>query len=444
VFNPRKIAMLVALGVTGILLFVGLPLVREVVWGKDETTTSTSLPYDPELRAYEEDAVLRAMKVDSSRYDVASDTRFLEKLPVSETELEAAFRNRKTDRCEKILSGELLVSLEQQLPTPQASRPNSVRAPSTRRPAMSISLQVDKEDQASLPRFSKGQILEYLENSWLSLQARIVLEPAANEWRLHYRPLAAQANFVESTRTHAFESVTEKTLDDIRGLGLLKPLEILAIEGTDETPAKKRLNTESPESPATAYNERSRVAGEGLGRAGEEVLPMPNEPPPAATAEPETAKPADEPPQPSIRNQTAVWLFRFDRKIASDLISNKEYELVFVHLRPKSENAAEGDPWEMHVIFTTEERTQFHHLPSRTVDALPGKVGETDLTAAVHFTKYNSGGLSPAQSVTRSVTVNQGKTYRLGQISEYLAGQQKVGDWQEHASLVVDGIIQGL
>ncbi|MFN9917978.1 MAG: hypothetical protein ACK53L_35655, partial [Pirellulaceae bacterium] len=75
---------------------------------------------------------------------------------------------------------------------------------------------------------------------------------------------------------------------------------------------------------------------------------------------------------------------------------------------------------------------------------LPTKPQETAMMAAVHFTEYGAGGLSPQQSVTRSITVNQGKMYRLSDLSEYLKRQQKSGSWEENIAFLIQGIIEGI
>ncbi len=222
--STGKIFTLIGMLIIAVGMFVGLPLLREFVWGKEGPTTYSSLHYDPALKAEQEQEIQSAMKVDPSRFDRASDTRYVDKLPVTDAELEAMFRIRKPDRCEKINSGENILSLESQLFGKGAGRQGGISSPSMRRPVMSISLDVNEDDRRLLPQLSKKQIIRFLDSSWVSLQSRLYLDLERNEWRLHYRPLAAQGNLEGDQQTHVFESAVEKTLDDIRGLGILKPL----------------------------------------------------------------------------------------------------------------------------------------------------------------------------------------------------------------------------
>ncbi len=169
-------------------LFVGLPLLREVVLGKEKESLRTSLPYDPVAKAAQEVAIVNAMKVDNSRYERSNDTRYIDSLPVSLVELEAAFRNRNADRCEKLLAGEMLVSAELSPVRPEVNRAAGPQRVTARQPILSISLEVGADDQRSLPKLSKTQILRFLDSSWLSLQARFFMNTETNEWYLHYRP----------------------------------------------------------------------------------------------------------------------------------------------------------------------------------------------------------------------------------------------------------------
>jgi hypothetical protein len=418
----QKLIALGAMLVLAVAMLIGLPMVRAWVWGKDGPTEVTSLTYDPVLRAQEESAIAQVMKSDSSVYDRTLDTRYLERLPSNQHELEAIFRNRKAERCEKIVAGEFVLSGEQHLPSPDAMRASTLRTPYLRRPVLSVSLKVDEEDQRLLPRLSKGQILTFLDSSWLSLQARLVLDPVANVWRLHYRPLAAQAHFGESIRTEAFETLIEKTIEDIRGLGILRLPTSGPQSGLERSPTGSEVAVDPP-----AVTDPSSGGGR-----------------PGGPAVASGADDADRSPQsvPTVVPQTAVWLFRFDAMPAGSLTPLKAYEFVFVHLEPVTGGG--DDAFKLHTIFTTDQRRTFHHFSSEILKRLPTKPQETAMMAAVHFTEYGAGGLSPQQSVTRSITVNQGKMYRLSDLSEYLKRQQKSGSWEENIAFLIQGIIEGI
>jgi hypothetical protein len=420
----QKLIALGAMLVLAVAMLIGLPMVRAWVWGKDGPTEVTSLTYDPVLRAQEESAIAEVMKDDTSVYDRTLDTRYLERLPSSQHELEAIFRNRKAERCEKIVAGEFVLSAEQHLPSPDALRASTLRTPYLRRPVLSVSLKVDEEDQRQLPRLSKGQILTFLDSSWLSLQARLVLDPVANEWRLHYRPLAAQAHFGESIRTEAFETLIEKTIEDIRGLGILRAANSGPQSGLERSPTDNVAAVDIPADaePLPAGERRggtvAATGGDGA-EGGVNIVP-------------------------TVAPQTAVWLFRFDAMPAGSLTPQKAYEFVFVHLEPVTGNDEGDTAFKLHTIFTTDQRRTFHHFSSEILKKLPTKPEETAMLAAVHFTEYGAGGLSPQQSVTRAITVNQGKMYRLSDLLGYLSRKQKAGSWEENVAFLIQGMVAGI
>lgn len=459
----KKILALVGMLVVAAALLVTLPAARDAVWGINGPTIRTSLPYDPQIRAELETAVEEAMKVDVSHFDRASDLRYVDRLPASEAELEATFRQRKTDAAEKILASESVQSREllMNLTPRDMSRPAAGRIPSTRRHVMSVALAVADQDRAALPTLSKGQILDFLENNYISLQARISHDLTTGQWRLHHRPLAAQTTFGVNPTSQKLEPAVEATIAEIRGLGILrvpghvgatasvKPAGDL-ISQLVAAPAPPPAAPVAAAVPATVPPAASAAAGEP------EAIPSPpaSNPgpasdataatsPDAASAAIPTETPAAGPGErPLIAPQTAVWLFRSEWQEAGAPYSTRQYEFVFIHAAPTTDDMSD-DPWKLSVVFTTGQRKKFHLLRLKENSGLPARISDASLLAEVHFTKYAMGGLSPTSSVTRSIKIPSAKTVTLEQLEAHLAEKGLVGPWQDHVTEWIGWLAQG-
>ena len=410
--STKKILAIVATAVFGVALVIGLPLLRELVLGKESQTISTSLPFDPVVRAEQEMEIAQAMMVDLSRYERTTDTRYIDILPISPIELEAVFRNRKADRCEKVAPGELLLNLERKPAAKQEiNRSLNHQNLTTRRQVMSLSLAVEPDDQKALPKLSKSHILRFLDTTWLSLQARFFLNPETNQWRLHYRPVAAQGSFANSNRTQTYESSIERTIEDVRGLGVFtrttgKTKELL-VDTSDSANdvAKVRQNPESALDATTLQ----------------------------AVAD-----------QPTVDKQTAAWLFRFEQQHGGDSTSTNQYEFIFVHIVPDKNSRPGTDPWQTHLFCTTNQRQTLHYFLPESIEKAPRDVKETNLQAGVHFTRYGSGGLAPSQSVTRNIAINSLKKYAIVDLVKSLEDPHFKGDWQSKVPELLDIVIEGL
>ncbi len=405
--TTKKIIAIVVMAVLGLGLVVGLPILREKFLGTESQTLRSSLPFDPVIRAEQEVAITEAMKVDTSKYERATDTRYIESLPVSSIELEAVFRNRKADRCEKVLPGDLLLNLENKPAKQELKRPQSLQSLTTRRQVMSLSLSVGQDDQKFLPKLSKSQILRFLDTNWLSLQARFFLNPETNHWHLHYRPVAAQGNFADSHRAQNYEPSIERTIEDIRGLGVYTR----ASSKTEEAIADKSVSVNQVPNSKSALD--------------------------ATTLQGVVKKPM-------VEKQTAAWLFRFDQQQAGDSIPTKEYEFIFVHIVPNKNSQPNADPWQTHLFCTTNQRQTLHYFPPELIEKAPREGEESNLQAGVHFTRYGSAGLAPSHSVTRSIAINSLKKYSIVELVKSLEDQNFRGDWQSKVPELLDIIIEGL
>jgi hypothetical protein len=406
--TKQKIFSAVFLAMVGIGLFIGLPTLREFVLGKESETLKTSLPYDPAEKAAQEVAIVAAMKADTSRYERATDTRYIDSLPVSLVDLEAAFRNRNADRCERLLAGELLTNAEVYPVSPEANRTSNLKRVTTRQPVLSISLEVGADDQKSLPKMSKSQILRFLDSSWLSLQARFFLNTESNEWYLHYRPVAAQASFTDRLRTQAYESSVERTIEDVRGLGVFASSQKYKSD-------RFAVGQESASDPGVASKLSLDNSSSSKGGAAK------------------------------IEKQTAAWLFRYDQQNSGAKTSSKEYEFIFVHIVPNSGNSnTDGVPWTTHLFCTTNQRQTLHYFSPESTKDTPQDPKDASLQAEVYFSRYGTGGLIPSHSVTRQIAIKSDRKYSIAELAKSIDAQEFKGGWQSNVPKLLDTIVGGL
>jgi hypothetical protein len=148
------------------------------------------------------------------------------KIPRSGTEVASAHLKSQFQVVDFLPRGEPLeISSFTPILTPRdkgekhAKTPN----PSTRRPIFSVGIEVAAEDRPKLPQLSSATILAYLDNHYVSLQARIQKEAKTGELYLHQRPIAMTAKFGPVRLTEDFTPAVAQSVREMRSLGLYLP-----------------------------------------------------------------------------------------------------------------------------------------------------------------------------------------------------------------------------
>lgn len=95
--------------------------------------------------------------------------------------------------------------------------------PSSRRHIFTIGLEMLSDDKARLPTISSSQILRYLQDHYVTIQARIQKDPITSELFLHHRPLAITATFGRGSLTQEFTDATLAAVREFHSLGLFLP-----------------------------------------------------------------------------------------------------------------------------------------------------------------------------------------------------------------------------
>lgn len=149
------------------------------------------------------------------------------RMPRSITEVAAAHLNaRQLEAAEFLQGGELLefngfaMKLTQR--DGAALKNGKLPNPSTRRFMLSVGIDLKKQDQARLPTLSKDTILKYLEQHYVSVQARVQKDAKGNHY-LHHRCIVSTGTFRGGKFTEDFQPAVANAVKEIHSLGLYLP-----------------------------------------------------------------------------------------------------------------------------------------------------------------------------------------------------------------------------
>ena len=110
-------------------------------------------------------------------------------------------------------------------------------------PAVSYGTRMTEEDQKALPFFTSAMILDVVNNTYISMQARVHRAAPAGTPYLHYVPCACVGEYGKAEESQEFAALQQVAVNNVRGLGLfLKPGQtrsaealrtlVIAIKGT--------------------------------------------------------------------------------------------------------------------------------------------------------------------------------------------------------------------
>ncbi len=158
--------------------------------------------------------------------DEFEDLVTISRLPVSQREIETAFRLSRGNGCEILPPGEPLeirtfTSTLTARDRREAKR--RVPIPASRANLFSVGLEFESRDQADLPALSRGKIVSYLQDNYVLIQGRIRRDLLDRKLYYHHRPLALTARYRGSRLTQAFEPIVSNTIREFHGLGLFVP-----------------------------------------------------------------------------------------------------------------------------------------------------------------------------------------------------------------------------
>ncbi len=153
--------------------------------------------------------------------DEFNDVKTIQLLPMTDAEVEFAHSRSRGETCELIAAGELMETRAFAMNlTDRDRRENVRRPPSARHPLFTVGLSIDPLDQANLPKLSRSRILDYMEQHFVVLQARVRQDLLDRKLYFHHRPIAVTTQFAAQRLSVSFEPVIANSIQDFHSLGL--------------------------------------------------------------------------------------------------------------------------------------------------------------------------------------------------------------------------------
>ncbi len=157
--------------------------------------------------------------------DEFKEVKTIDTLPIGTLEIEAAHRRSIGESCDIIMGGE---ALEMASFAPYLSARDRRTATkgyaiaSSRRSILSVGLEIERGDQNSLPSLSGRQILQYLDDNYVIIQARVRRDLLDRKLYFHHRPFALTAPYQGAKVSKDFEKVVANAVREFHSLGVFR------------------------------------------------------------------------------------------------------------------------------------------------------------------------------------------------------------------------------
>ncbi len=115
-------------------------------------------------------------------------------------------------------------------------------------------------------------------------------------------------------------------------------------------------------------------------------------------------------------------------------------EYVFIRGRDSGTTLAVASQLETHIFVTTENRTRLEYLRPASRPVSPSRCS---ILGRIAVTDFDSTGLYPKASATRSYRLDTRTTYEQAHLEKYCLDQQLSGGMSENLVVVLDAIIDG-
>lgn len=159
--------------------------------------------------------------------DEFDDVKTISRLPASPREVDAAHSRSRADACEQIPAGEptsihaFTTYLTQRDRGGQGDggRGDRPRA-SSRHPAFTVGIEFDTRDRNALPSLSRGTIVDYVDEHFVSIQVRMRRDLLDRKLYFYHRPIALTFAYRGSRLSQKFEPLVADRIAEFHGLGL--------------------------------------------------------------------------------------------------------------------------------------------------------------------------------------------------------------------------------
>lgn len=132
--------------------------------------------------------------------------------------------------------------------------------------------------------------------------------------------------------------------------------------------------------------------------------------------------------------RTLVLVFKNDILQPLSSRTREQYEFAIIRGRP----AAMPNRLEHHVFVTTDDRQTLHYL---TPYSPPLRPAQSSILGRIAVTDYDSTGLYPKASATRSFKVNARSKFSLDELDGYCLNEKLAGGFHANVTQVLDAII---
>lgn len=307
-------------------------------------------------------------------FDEFGDLKTISKLPMTAREIDQEFQRSRSEACELIPQGESLEISSYASVLTERDRTERLQrqlVPSSRRDLFNVGLEFERRDEADLPALSRGPIVKYLNDHYVSIQGRIRRDLLDRKPYYHHRPLALTAQYRGSKMTQDFEPIVASSMREFHSLGLFVPGDTRL-----KTPANYR---------------------------------------------------------------TIVLLFRTEIMSLGSRSPRESFEFALIRGREE----LDADEWVLrpHVFVTSQGRTKLEYLRPSERPLSPARCG---VLGRIAVTKFDSAGIYPQASATRSYRLDSQSVWDLDQsLDDYCRRQRWSGGFAENVSGVLDAIIDG-
>jgi hypothetical protein len=132
--------------------------------------------------------------------------------------------------------------------------------------------------------------------------------------------------------------------------------------------------------------------------------------------------------------RTLVLLFKNDILQPLGRRTREQFEFAFIRGRP----GEKAEQFEHHVFVTTDDRQTVHYLAPFVQPLRPS---QTSILGRIAVTDYDSTGIYPKASATRSFKLDTRTKYSLEELEEYALQQEWSGGFHSNLTPVLDAII---
>ena len=132
--------------------------------------------------------------------------------------------------------------------------------------------------------------------------------------------------------------------------------------------------------------------------------------------------------------RTLVLIFKNDILQPLSSRTREQYEFAVVRGRP----AKTPNRLDHHVFVTTDDRQTLHYLAPYTQ---PSRPSQSSILGRIAVTDYDSSGLYPKQSATRTFKLDSRNRFTLDELDAYCLEQQLAGGFHANVTQVLDAII---